>query len=65
MREWRTQVQDLEDPQYLTFMLSGKSYAASINRIKEIIQYGQLTEVPRMPDSIRSVINLRGAVLCL
>lgn len=52
-----------EQQQYLTFMLSGEMYATSILRIKEIIQYGQLTEVPRMPDFIRGVINLRGAVV--
>lgn len=56
--------QDFEEQQqYLTFMLSGETYAISILRIKEIIQYGQLTEVPRMPDFIRGVINLRGAVV--
>lgn len=54
---------DLEAQQYLTFMLTGESYAISIQRIKEIIQYGQLTEVPRMPEFIRGVINLRGAVV--
>jgi len=52
-----------EQQQYLTFMLSGETYAVSIVRIKEIIQYGQVTEVPRMPDFIRGVINLRGAVV--
>ncbi len=52
-----------EQQQYLTFMLSGETYAISILRIKEIIQYGQLTAVPRMPDFIRGVINLRGAVV--
>lgn len=31
--------------------------------IKEIIEYSGLTEVPMMPDCIRGVINLRGAVL--
>lgn len=52
-----------EQQQYLTFVLSGETYAISILRIKEIIQYGQLTAVPRMPDFIRGVINLRGAVV--
>ncbi|MDP1773674.1 MAG: chemotaxis protein CheW [Methylobacter sp.] len=52
-----------EQQQYLTFMLSGETYAIGILRIKEIIQYGQLTEVPRMPDFILGVINLRGAVV--
>jgi len=49
--------------QYLTFMLGGETYAIGILRIKEIIEYGNLTEVPRMPDFIRGVINLRGAVV--
>lgn len=52
-----------ETQQYLTFSLTGESYAISIQQIKEIIQYGELTEVPRMPDFVRGVINLRGAVV--
>jgi purine-binding chemotaxis protein CheW len=52
-----------EQQQYLTFMLSGETYAISILSIKEIIQHSQLTEVPRMPDFILGVINLRGAVV--
>jgi purine-binding chemotaxis protein CheW len=52
-----------EQHQYLTFMLSGETYAISILCIKEIIQYEQMTEVPRMPAFIRGVINLRGAVV--
>jgi purine-binding chemotaxis protein CheW len=58
------ETQELEEQQqYLTFMLTGETYAIGILPIKEIIQYGQLTEVPRMPDFIRGVINLRGAVV--
>lgn len=52
-----------EAHQYLTFMLSGETYAIGILGIKEIIEYGQLTEVPNMPGFIRGVINLRGAVV--
>jgi len=49
--------------QYLTFMLGGETFAIGILAIKEIIEYGNLTDVPRMPDFIRGVINLRGAVV--
>lgn len=49
--------------QYLTFMLGGEQFAVGILAIKEIIEYGGLTEVPMMPDCIRGVINLRGAVV--
>ena len=52
-----------EQNQYLTFMLGGEVFAIGILAIKEIIEYGQLTEVPRMPEFIRGVINLRGAVV--
>ncbi len=57
----RAEGQDLQ--QYLTFMLGGEVFAIGILAIKEIIEYGQMTEVPRMPASIRGVINLRGAVV--
>jgi purine-binding chemotaxis protein CheW len=44
-------------------MLNSEIFAIGILRIKEIIEYGNLTEVPRMPSFIRGVINLRGAVV--
>lgn len=49
--------------QYLTFVLGREIFAINILNIKEIIEYGQLTEVPKMPAFIRGVINLRGAVV--
>ncbi len=52
------------DPtQYLTFMLGTEVFAIGILGIKEIIEYGSLTEVPMMPECVRGVINLRGAVV--
>ena len=52
-----------EAHQYLTFTLSGEMYAVGILNVKEIIEYGNLTEIPMMPAFIRGVINLRGAVV--
>ncbi|HNF92952.1 MAG TPA: chemotaxis protein CheW, partial [Accumulibacter sp.] len=53
-----------ESPQqYLTFVLGGEMFAVGILNVKEIIEYGQLTEIPMMPAFIRGVINLRGAVV--
>lgn len=52
-----------EVQQYLTFMLGGEVFAIGILHIKEIIEYGQLTGVPMMPEFIRGVINLRGSVV--
>jgi purine-binding chemotaxis protein CheW len=49
--------------QYLTFTLSSEMFAVGILNVKEIIEYGNLTEIPMMPAFIRGVINLRGAVV--
>jgi len=49
--------------QYLTFVLSGETFAMGILAIKEIIEYADLTEVPMMPEYVRGVINLRGSVV--
>lgn len=49
--------------QYLTFALGGEMFAVGILHVKEIIEFGNLTEIPMMPTFIRGVINLRGAVV--
>ena len=49
--------------QYLTFTLGSEMFAVGILNVKEIIEYGNLTEIPMMPPFIRGVINLRGAVV--
>jgi len=52
-----------QEVQYLTFLLGNEMFAIDILGIKEIIEYGSLTSVPMMPEFIRGVINLRGAVV--
>jgi len=56
-------IADDEQQQYLTFLLGGETFAIAILNIKEIIEYGNVTTVPMMPDFVRGVINLRGAVV--
>jgi purine-binding chemotaxis protein CheW len=62
-KEIHAAVSQQEEGQYLTFLIGGEMFAISILGIKEIIEYGSLTTVPMMPDFIRGVINLRGAVV--
>src|ERR1700683_2039063 len=57
------QVVGQKPSQYLTFMLSGETFAIGILAIKEIIEYDTPTVVPMMPECIRGVINLRGSVV--
>ncbi len=49
--------------QYLTFFLADEEYAINIQRVKEIIEYTTVTKVPKVPEWIRGVINLRGNVV--
>ena len=49
--------------QYLTFSLGDEVFAMDIRAVREIIQHAALTPVPLMPEFLRGVINLRGAVL--
>lgn len=58
-----TEKQDLLQQQYLTFFLADEEYAIGIQRVKEIIEYAPITRVPKMPEWIRGVINLRGNVV--
>jgi len=62
-KEVQTAIVNQEQGQYLTFLLGGEMFAIGILGIKEIIEYGSLTTVPMMPEFIRGVINLRGAVV--
>ncbi len=57
------EIQSEEIEQYLTFLLGGKTYGLAILNIKEIIEYGEITEVPMTPEFISGVINLRGSVV--
>lgn len=52
-----------EQQQYLTFMLGDEMFAIGILSIREIIEYGFVTDVPMTPPYIRGVLNLRGAVV--
>ncbi len=48
---------------YLTFMLADEEYGIGILKIKEIIGMMPITMVPRTPDFVKGVINLRGKVI--
>lgn len=49
--------------QYLTFSLGDEVFAMDIRSVREIIQFSAMTIVPLMPEFVRGVINLRGAVV--
>ncbi|WP_130471402.1 chemotaxis protein CheW [Candidatus Magnetaquicoccus inordinatus] len=52
-----------ETTQFLTFVLAEEVFAVDIGRVKEVLEYTQLTKVPRTPKFMCGVINLRGSVV--
>jgi purine-binding chemotaxis protein CheW len=62
-REETTRDTEQNVQQYLTFMIGGEEYAVSLLKVKEIIEYDTVTQVPKTPEWIRGVINLRGSVV--
>lgn len=49
--------------QYLTFKLDGEVFSTEISRVREVLEYTDITRVPRTPDYMKGVINLRGSVV--
>ena len=48
---------------FLTFFLHGEEYGLEILKVHEILGMLPITRIPRSPDYIRGVINLRGKVI--
>ncbi|MFA7005416.1 MAG: chemotaxis protein CheW, partial [Verrucomicrobiia bacterium] len=48
---------------HLVFRLAGEEYGFPVLKVQEIVQWTELTRVPRVPDFILGVINLRGKVV--
>lgn len=48
---------------YLTFKLANEEYGLEILKVREIIGLIDITELPRTPEYVKGVINLRGKVI--
>lgn len=48
---------------FLTFFIEAEQYGLDISFIKEIISLMGITEVPKTPDFVKGVINLRGSII--
>jgi len=54
---------DTDTTQYLTFKLGEEMFALNITKVREVLDFTTVTRVPRTPDFMRGVINLRGSVV--
>ncbi len=48
---------------YMTFKLADEAYGVEILNVREIVGLMEITPVPRAPEFIRGVVNLRGKVI--
>jgi purine-binding chemotaxis protein CheW len=46
--------------QYLNFTLGKEVFALDISSVREVLELTSITKIPRTPDYMRGVINLRG-----
>ena len=51
------------DQKLLTFSLGKEEYGVSILKVKELIGMMDITPVPKTPEFIKGVINLRGKII--
>lgn len=54
---------DNENISYLSFRLGEEVFALHVGKVYKILEMTTVTEVPRSPDYMKGVINLRGQVL--
>jgi purine-binding chemotaxis protein CheW len=50
---------------YLSFRLGDEVFALHVSKVYKILEKTEITEVPRAPDYMKGVINLRGSVLAV
>ncbi len=53
----------VETTQYLTFKLEDEVFALDISKVREVLDFTTVTKVPKTPEFMRGVINLRGSVV--
>jgi purine-binding chemotaxis protein CheW len=58
-----TKLTAVKKGKYLTFSLKKEEYGIGILKVKEIIGMMPVTSVPRTPEFVKGVINLRGKVI--
>jgi purine-binding chemotaxis protein CheW len=49
--------------QYLTFKLGNEVFGIDVAKVREVLDFTNITEIPRTPEFMSGVINLRGSVV--
>ena len=52
-----------ETRQYLTFKLDEEVFAIDVAKVREVLEISSITKIPKTPEFMSGVINLRGSVV--
>ncbi|UCF97561.1 MAG: purine-binding chemotaxis protein CheW [Spirochaetaceae bacterium] len=55
--------QDQKVVQMINFVVGGDEYAVDIQKVREVINLCEITQLPKAPSFIKGIINLRGEVI--
>jgi purine-binding chemotaxis protein CheW len=53
----------IQTNQFLTFSLDGEHYAVGVGSVREVLEKTAITQMPKTPDYMRGIINIRGSVV--
>ena len=53
----------LDRPQFISFAIGSDQYGVDIMSVREIKGWSEITHLPKQPDYVRGVLNLRGVMV--
>ncbi|MCB1035422.1 MAG: chemotaxis protein CheW [Acidobacteria bacterium] len=64
------EIEEIHEPEerpelWVSFGLGGGVFGLPVHQVREVLRVGVITRVPRAPDSVRGVTNMRGRVLAI
>ncbi|MDM8523474.1 chemotaxis protein CheW [Desulfococcaceae bacterium HSG8] len=57
--------QSSETGEFLTFTLGNETFMIEASRVREVLKYTRVAEIPRMPAYLPGVVNVRGNVIAV
>ncbi len=61
--EIKKELSSVAQNRYLTFYIEDEKYGINIHNVKEIIAYMRTTKIPKTPEYMKGVMNLRGNII--
>jgi purine-binding chemotaxis protein CheW len=62
-REGRAAGREEQRLQMINFTVGGDEYAVEIQKVREVINFREITQLPKAPSFVKGIINLRGEVI--